>query len=338
MSPSPREPDQGALERDPILGLIDRFLDARGAYCSDAVSDDESDAFDESTLTPAERALLAGRPTTHDGIVALLKLAVEDHKRDSGGLTTELVENVYAALSGGSVTVSIEPLGASKAPDDKPEPTLDTAPAESEPTGDDRIRELIDEDFETDRALSPFARKHDNELTAAERKRHDVLLARSREIPADIAATSASTLAGIERKIAHLLASIQIGASPNDVDLVRGIGCDLARTTGETFHELREFRPASSLDELIERLGALNAEFDVIPQNDVPEMLRGLDRVTYAAADIVEWRCETPAEMAKQFAVFREYEHMVFDSSRAMLFANLTETLEVCATAEGGAS
>lgn len=231
-----------------------------------------------------------------------------------------------------------DPGASERAPDDKPDPTLDTAPAESEPSGDDRIRELIDEDYEIDRDTAPFGRKRDDELTKEERKQYDAFVVRRQVIPGAIAATPADTLSGVQDKIAYLLADLEgIGGEADYIALARSIGRDIENVTTTIFRERRQFKSASSLADLLERLNAFNAEHDATPEEDEAEMSRTLDCVTDAIADVVEWRCATPAELAKQFAVFREYEHMVFDSSRAALFANLTDTLKNCAKAEGGA-
>ena len=86
---------------DPVIELVERYRHAREKYCSEALPDKETDAFDENVLSPIEDELLATKPTTQKGIAVVLDFALEVMERDADHIAKPLIQNARNAAREG---------------------------------------------------------------------------------------------------------------------------------------------------------------------------------------------------------------------------------------------
>ncbi len=86
---------------DPIFELVERCRYAREGYCAETLPDEETDAYDENVLTPAEDELMATKPTIQEGIAAVLDFALEAMEREADFFLKPLIQNARDAARGG---------------------------------------------------------------------------------------------------------------------------------------------------------------------------------------------------------------------------------------------
>ncbi len=93
-----------APEKDFEPDFVRKYMEARAGYgAREDATQVEDEAYDERVLTPAEDALMAAVPTTREGVVAILDLAVELNglNAELDWIVDRLVENARDAIKAG---------------------------------------------------------------------------------------------------------------------------------------------------------------------------------------------------------------------------------------------